>query len=336
MTLSKVFVASATASNKNQFQRAVIKLAAMYTLVFGVIVLTLSIVLFTLFAGDIHEDMSAVWAPGSQQTRIIDYHKGILLRFVIAIDSFLMLTVTLCSYYLAKLTLSPIQRNYDAQKRFIADASHELRTPLAILKTDMEITLDQPKLPSSTKQMLNSYLEETNKMTSMVNDLLLLSKFDSSQISIKPEEIDLSDYLKYVIEKIKTLATPKKIKIDYSSDKKIIANIDRNLFEQAIRNVIKNAIEYSPTKSIITISLKSSRSRAIIEVQDQGVGMAQSEAERIFERFYRGEGTKKQKVEGAGLGMAITQEIIKKHNGTISVVSRVGKGTKIILEIPKI
>lgn len=330
----KASEASATESNKNQFKTAVLKLAAMYTLVFAIVVLTMSIFLYTLFAGDIHEDMGAVFAPGSEQERIIDYHKGILLKAVMGIDTLLLVTVTICGYYVAKLNLNPIQKNYNAQKRFIADASHELRTPLAILKTDIEVNLEDKKTRPEVKEILASYLDEVNKMTTMVNNLLLLSKFDSSQMAIKKEAFDLSEAVVSWTRQLRILAKSKEIKLIVKIKSGIRIKGDEQLLEQALRNVVKNAVEYSPRNSEVNIDLKKISKQVRIVVTDQGQGMTGEEVEKLFERFYRGERTKKSRVDGAGLGMAITKEIIERHGGRILVTSTCGVGTKVGFELP--
>lgn len=334
MKSSKASEGSATKSNKNQFRSAVLKLAAAYTLVFGVVVLTMSVFLYTLFAGDIHEDMGAVFAPGSEQAQIIDYHKGVLMRSVVGIDLLLLATVTVCSYYLAKLNLNPIQVNYFAQKRFIADASHELRTPLAILKTDIEVNLEDTRTNKETKTVLKGYLVEVNKMTMMVNNLLLLSKFDSSQITIKKDNFDLSQALVGWVRQLQILAKSRKVGLKTKTPPSIKVLGDRQLLEQALRNVVKNAIEHSQVNNEVKIELKRINNMVTLSVSDNGRGMNAEEVGRLFERFYRGEKTKSSHKSGSGLGMAITKEIIEKHGGEICVVSKLGVGTTITIELP--
>lgn len=318
----------------NSFAKARISLSVLYTIVFGILVLILSGIFYYLFAADIHEDMSNVWPDLSEQTRIINQHKGKLRNLMVLIDGGILLFIAGSSYYLAGKTLKPIEENFEAQKRFIADASHDLRTPIAILKADVEVNLQNKNISRSMKLIFKSYLEEINQMRYIVENLLTLFRFDSNQIVLMKESIDLKHLVTLDANAMCSYAKTKKVSINLNSNHKMQVFGDSYLLRQAIRNILKNAIEYSVPGSIIKISLKKENRMGVLTVNNNGIIISKKELEHVFDRFYRSDRSRTKRREGSGLGLPVTKYIIEKHGGKITIASSISKGTTVSLFLP--
>lgn len=334
--LSNQFAALATGSKNNPFTKARVQLAILYTIVFGSLVVTLSGILYYLFAADIHEDMSRVFPKKSEQVRIIDYHKGKLLNLMIVINGGILIFISGASYYLAGRTLKPIQDNYEAQKRFIADASHDLRTPIAVLKADIEVSLQDKTFPTSMKKTFISYLEEVNQMKLIVEDLLMLFRFDSHQIVLNKDRVDLNKLLSSSTSSLHSYAKGKSVTIALDLESKQLVSGDTLLLQQAYRNLLKNAIEYSDIPGVVSIKMVKQGQNVKIDVNNKGIGIATDKLDQVFERFYRTDGAKDSRKEGTGLGLPIAKEIVQKHLGSITISSSKQSGTTVSMLLPRL
>ena len=334
--LLKLFGAQVTDSENNSFKLARFRLSIEYTIVFGTLVLLLSGILYYLFAADIHEDMSSVFPDESEQVRIINQHKGKLFKLMLLIDGGLLFFIAAASYYLAGATLKPIQESYEAQKRFIADASHDLRTPIAILKADLEVNLQDKNLIPTLKPIYKSYLEEVDQMKRIVEDLLLLFRFDVNQVILEKKKVDLKKLLTNSTDRMRSYAKSKNVSLELSSKPEILVWGDAFLLQQAYRNILKNAIEYSHAHGIVNIKLTKSDREVRIEVNNQGIRIPNDKIDHLFERFYRTEKSRNKRREGTGLGLSIAKQIVEKHAGTIGIISTPQNGTTVSILLPRL
>lgn len=287
-----------------------------------------------MFAGDIHEDMSSIYPDESIQTQIINKHKAELLNDIVVIDSGIFLFILLVSYYIAGKTLNPIKENYEAQKNFIADASHNLRTPIAILTTDLEVSLLDGRIPKYYKNKFESYLEEVNNMKTIVEELLLLFRFNSNQTTAKVDLINIGALLLKCIDSLQSFANIKHVMIEKNNFSEFTVIGELLLLQHALRNVIKNAIEYSPEGGVVTIHMVNMKNIVQIRINNKGDTLSKNELRHVFERGYRSKKAKINRAEGTGLGLAITKEIIAKHNGRIYLTSSNSEGTDVYISIP--
>lgn len=332
--LSKLLEVLVTPSEKNNFFSARIKLTLLYTFAFFVVIAFLSAVLYYLFAQDIHEDMSAVFEAGTRQVEIINQHKGAVGRSIIFVDFLLLILMAVVSYYIAGVTILPIKIMYESQKKFLADASHELRTPLAILNSSFQLQLREQKLSKKEKEIINSNLEEVDRMVNLLDDLLMLSRLESHQQILEFDKENLFEIVLGVVKKMKLLATQKDIEIkiiNESLDKNNIVNIDKPSIERVIFNIIKNSINYSHKGTKIEVKLNSNKKYADIIIIDQGLGMTSEQIAQIYNRYQR---FNKNLKDGFGLGMPITKAIINQHRGEIKISSKPNKGTKVRVFLP--
>lgn len=239
------------------------------------------------------------------------------------------------AYFLAGKTLAPIEEMMEDQKRFTADASHELRTPLTAIKTEIEVSLRDKKLDLSTaKKLLTSNLEEVNKMQTLSNYLLTLSRYEIQSTGLSKDKVNLKEVIKMAVKKVKILAQNKKIEIVEDLDPLFINGNFPNLTE-LFTILLDNAIKYSNKNSQIEVSVKKSGNYAKIEVRDYGIGIKAADLPYIFNRFYRTDSSRnKTKTDGYGLGLAIAKSIVETYQGKIEVKSVVSRGSTFKVSLP--
>lgn len=245
--------------------------------------------------------------------------------------------IILIGYILTGWTLAPIRQILRAQKRFIADASHELRTPLSIMKTNSEVLLmDGDNInPRDSIGALKSNIEEIDRMSKLIENLLRLSYYDNKTPEIPLYPVNLSEIVKSIVDKAKTLAMTKTIRLTVTDadDGKILGN--PTALEQLIINIVKNAILYTPEGGTVTVSVKNYDSSGVrFNVRDTGVGIDPKEIPSIFNPFYKTETSKSIYNGGSGLGLTIVKKIVDRHLGQISVESDIGKGTSVTVSFP--
>lgn len=238
------------------------------------------------------------------------------------------------AYFLAGRTLKPIEEMVEDQKRFIADASHELRTPLTTIKTEIEVNLRDKALSKEAKKVLESNLQEVDKLSYLADKLLRLSRYEQKQ-EFTIATTSLKEVLEKAIDKNAASAKSKKIRIVKSLGETIIQG-DFTALVEAFGNILDNAVKYSPVKSKITVELQDKTDSAVVAIKDSGLGIEPAALPNIFRRFYRADPARgREPVAGFGLGLAITKTILNKHQGKIDVESTPGSGTTFTIMLPK-
>lgn len=238
------------------------------------------------------------------------------------------------AFFLAGRNLRPIQDTLEKQKRFIADASHDLRTPLAIMKTDCEVDLKRNNMSQEeAHDLLKSNLEEINRMSVMVEQLLFLSRNNEWQKQ-KMETVSLGIFARKIVKRIQVLAKNKNINLDISETQegKIMGNeLD---LEKMLLNIIKNAIDYTPSGGKIDVSVRRIKNKMELCVKDLGIGISTEHLPHITEPFYKADRARAGESMGSGLGLSIVKEIVERHKGTIKINSTLGKGTQVLISFP--
>jgi len=229
------------------------------------------------------------------------------------------------------------EQNLDnMRKEFVANVSHELKTPLTTIKSYVETILDGVV---SDKDIINNYLavinNESDRMTRLVRELLQLSNFDSKQVKFDFEYHDYIDLLKKAIDKINVSAEKKNQSISFDTEfDEIIGYFDYDRLEQVVLNILSNSIKYSTENSNVLVTCEKGEEKVLIKIEDQGIGIPESDLGRIFERFYRVDKARSRDLGGTGLGLAIAKEIVESHDGNINIESIAGLGTIVNIEIP--
>ncbi|MDF2038876.1 ATP-binding protein [Cytobacillus oceanisediminis] len=233
--------------------------------------------------------------------------------------------------------ITELKKLEQMRKDFVANVSHELKTPITSIKGFSETLLDGAM---ENKQALNDFLsiilKESDRLQSLIQELLDLSKIEKQGFSLSIQQLDLIDVLEDVMAIMKGKAAEKEIVFEYQRDEKpVYIEGDVHRLKQVFINIISNAISYTPNQGVIYISAAKTGSTVLTEIRDTGIGIEASEIPRIFERFYRVDKARSRNSGGTGLGLAIVKHLVEAHKGSISVKSEVGKGTSFIIELPK-
>ncbi|ULT57063.1 cell wall metabolism sensor histidine kinase WalK [Neobacillus drentensis] len=228
------------------------------------------------------------------------------------------------------------QEKIDAERReFVANVSHELRTPLTTMRSYLEALADGAWQDA---EIAPSFLEvtrtETERMIRLVNDLLQLSKMDSTDYKLTKEWVNFVDFYNNIIDRFE-MSKEQNVTFKRKLPKQaIFVEVDEDKMTQVLYNIISNALKYSPEGGQVTFSIKEKEDKIIVSVSDQGVGIPKENIGKIFDRFYRVDKARTRKLGGTGLGLAIAQEMVKAHGGSIWATSEEGKGTKISFSLP--
>ena len=230
--------------------------------------------------------------------------------------------------------LTRLQEAFEKEQEFMADAAHELKTPLTVLRTHWEDELSNRELPDNFKEKLVKDVETITRLSKLINNLLLLSNSEYGVLKVDFENLDLSELVKDVVDNTTVLAELKNQTINLVELTPVFIEGDKAKLYQLFFNLIDNAINYTPEKGNINISVKKESHLALVEIKDNGVGISENDLPHIFRRFYRVHKDRSQKLGGNGLGLAIVKLITEIHSGEIQVESQIGKGTSFIVKIP--
>jgi heavy metal sensor kinase len=228
--------------------------------------------------------------------------------------------------------LARLERSFGATRQFSADAAHELRTPLTILKGEIEVALKSPEAPAEIRQALVSCLEEVERLNSLVEDLLLMARMEGNALSARPTRVNLAQVLEDVAPALSELAARAGNSCTvFPAPPLWIEGYDTLLF-RLVFNLAENAIKYTPAGGKIDVSLRLQNGSAVLEVKDNGPGIAAEALEHIFDRFYRGDPAREG--NGTGLGLALVRSIVELHQGQIRVSSTLGEGSCFQVTLP--
>lgn len=219
-------------------------------------------------------------------------------------------------------------------KQLTASMAHELRTPLAALRGEAEIALLHEGSVDELKRVLSSQLEEIDKLTKLIDQLLMVTKAESGLLRLERKPVDIAALLRDLDETLAVLAAAKGITLTFVYDEHLVAMGDSQWLKHAVLNVVDNAIKYTPEGGAVTVRGSRDGGYVVIDVQDTGIGIPQNAIPHIFERFYRADWSRAKDIEGVGLGLNLAKWILDHHGGEIYVTSEVGKGSDFGLRVP--
>jgi signal transduction histidine kinase len=220
-------------------------------------------------------------------------------------------------------------------RRFTADASHELRTPLTAIRSVGEVSLQKQGDPKYYRDIVGSMLEETNRLTKLVESLLTMSRADAGRVQLHLAETGLLDLARESASLLEVLAEEKEQRLSVEGDENLTVMADRTILRQALINLIDNAVKYSPVKGEIRVRVTGNERDAEIKVEDNGPGISREHRGRIFERFYRVDKARTRAEGGSGLGLSIAQWAVAVNGGRIDVESAPGKGSIFCICLPR-
>jgi len=220
-------------------------------------------------------------------------------------------------------------------RQFSADASHELQTPLTILKGEMEVALRSQRSPAEYQRVLKSGLEEIDRISHLVEGLLLLARADAGVLRMDKRAVALQTLVEEVYEQMKGVAEDQSVSLRLGAMVRVSIQGDREHLRRLLLNLVDNAIKYTPEGGAVTLSLQEDGEWASLRVSDTGAGLSKEDQERIFSRFCRAETSPAQSRGGSGLGLCIAQSIAEAHGGRIQVESAFGQGSTFTVFLPE-
>lgn len=231
--------------------------------------------------------------------------------------------------------LDRIETSYESQKQFVSDASHELRTPIAVIQGYANLlnrwgTKDEEVLMESIEAISN----EAKSMQDLVEKLLFLSRHDKKTLKLVKKRFNMCTVVEDMVKETRLVTTSRLIESPILEN--VVVYGDKQALKQAIRVFIDNAVKYTKEGDTITITCENKSGDCVITVQDTGIGMTRKDVDNIFERFYRSENVRNEKIGGHGLGLSIAKLIIMGHTGKIKIRSQFTKGTTFAITLPRI
>lgn len=227
-----------------------------------------------------------------------------------------------------------LQKSFAETREFSLSVAHELRTPLTILKGESELALTRPLTQQEIQDLATTYLEETVRLSHIVDDLLTLAKADSAQISIDQKPVDLAVLMNDILDDAQILSTEKGIRVDLHANEPAIVMGDELRLRQLFRILVTNAVQYTDNGGAITLSSITRNGEARISIADTGIGIPPEHIPKIFDRFYRVDNARSRVKGGSGLGLAIAKWIVEAHKGSIEVESAPNQGSIFTVKIP--
>lgn len=226
-----------------------------------------------------------------------------------------------------------LEKGIELRKQMTADISHELRTPLTVLANKLEMSLEQNR-PLTTEDTVILY-DEVIRLRGLVNELHDMSKLEAGHLSIEKTLIDFHQYFEEFFFLLEAEAESRQMTLDIQLAENLpVCYADAKRLKQIVLNLVNNAFRYTPDGGKVTIKADYDADNFIIEVTDSGIGIAAEDLPYIFERFYRADRSRDRETGGSGLGLAITKALVEAHNGIITVVSEVDKGSVFTVKLP--
>jgi signal transduction histidine kinase len=232
-------------------------------------------------------------------------------------------------------TLSRLQDSFERLRSFTADASHELRTPLTAIRSVGEVALQEQLDAAEYRDCIGSMLEETNRVTRLVDNLLTLTRAERGTANLHLKPLDVTDFLARLVDNYRILAEDKEQHLKQVFEPGVVVEADEDTLRLAVVNLLDNAIKYTQRGGEIVVSLYGSDTEVRIEVADNGPGISIEHREKIFDRFYRIERSRSSGTGGTGLGLAIALQAVKANGGRIEVVSQETGGSVFRIVLPR-
>jgi heavy metal sensor kinase len=232
-------------------------------------------------------------------------------------------------------TLAKLEHSFEQLKQFTADASHELRTPLTAMRSVGEVALQNGGDLRYHHDVIGSMLEEVNRLTHLVDNLMILARADSGRIPLQRGEVGLLELATESAVLLEVLAEEKKQSVEIEGDKSLSVIGDRLILRQALVAIIHNAVKYSPTEGSIRVRVGTGNGEALVEIHDSGPGIPPEHRAKVFERFYRVDKARTRDEGGSGLGLSIADWGVRAHGGQIELECGEQSGCSFRVRLPR-
>ena len=256
-------------------------------------------------------------------------------NWIVLLEGAVLMLVILAGVYVIFVYWNKQSRLYQLQSNFVSSVSHELKSPLASIQLYLE-TLKYQKVSSEEAQdFVEVMLSDTERLSDLIDNILESSKSDPKSMQLQFALVDIVALLQETIAHHQKLFEDKQCDIQLEFKDHVKVSIDGRAMRMVFNNLIANALRYSPSGTVLTIEVRQDQKFCIIEFIDEGFGFDKKELKKVFKKFYRVQNEETQNIEGAGLGLYISRQIIKNHKGKINVFSEGrGKGTRFMLCLP--
>lgn len=333
---SKRFEALATSWKRDEFFSTRLALTAIYAGTVSIILGVFSYLLYTAIASGIANSFEGNFTTESAQQLAIHQVIDILQTRLLIADGILLFVVIVVVFFLTTLTLYPLKKSRERERRFLADAAHELRTPLTIIKTDTEVLLrDRSATLADTKELLKKNIDEIDALTNIANGLLDLMRIKKKKVT--DSSIEIHPVLTTVVEKFIPRARARGISLvslfELGTETMCVRG-SAEVLERVFGNGIENAIKYTESGGKISVSLERKGTELHIKIKDTGCGIAPEDMPFVTEPFYRADSARAM-VDGSGLGLAIMKDAIEAYGGQLHVESMLKEGTTVHISLPR-
>jgi signal transduction histidine kinase len=229
--------------------------------------------------------------------------------------------------------IARLENSFKRMAEFTADASHELKTPICAMRGEAEVLLSKERKAEEYQEGLAHFIEQFDHLNHMINDLILLSKFDATQVELKMTPLRLDLLIKDLCNLFQILAEQNKIAMGMGAIEEVTVIGDKIRLQQLFTNLIDNAIKYTP-KGSIRVTVEKDEETVLVKIKDTGIGIPKEEQEKIFKRFYRVDKSRSRETGGVGLGLGIAEWIVHAHHGRIDIDSELNKGSTFTVYLP--
>jgi heavy metal sensor kinase len=232
-------------------------------------------------------------------------------------------------------TFARLQAAVEQMKQFTAAISHELRTPLTALRGEAEVTLLSARSTEDYRRVLASQLEEFDKLSHMVNELLTLARAEAGEIHLAFQPLNFSELVRSLSEQMEPVAAYKGVSLSVEREPDVSVSGDAQWLERVVLNLLDNAIKYTPSGGSVQVRIHEQDGEAQLDVRDTGIGIPAEAVPHLHERFYRVDPSRSKTVDGAGLGLSLVHWIVTAHRGRVQVDSDPGRGSRFTVALPR-
>jgi two-component system phosphate regulon sensor histidine kinase PhoR len=231
--------------------------------------------------------------------------------------------------------LSETRRHEKMQKEFVSNVSHELRTPITAVRATAEALIAGAKNDEEVvDRFLNTIVAESDRLSALIDDLMEIAKRESGVTRTEKGEFCVAEIVRRAFATVRPLAEQKQVEVGFAVSDGLVARADEIQLVQLVRNLLDNAVKYTPAGGRVDVAAARADGEISISVRDTGIGIPHGEVDRIFERFYRVDKARSRRLGGTGLGLAIVRDIVEAHGGRIEVVTELGAGSTFTVTLP--
>lgn len=308
------------------FRRTTLRLTIAYTVV--------QLSLFAVFSLGIYFFVTGSFdvEAGTTGGDVADPEVILLRNGLIIFCGCLLFVVPLSSWLMARSALRPIKVSFQRQQAFIDGASHEMRSPLSVIQGELELALARSRTGPQYREAIASALEATVDLSRLSDDLLKLSGASREELASTFVSVDLDSVVDEAVSASVVTADLVGVRVSFTRGRAGAIEGSYELLVRAVANVLENAVKFSLPGSSVVVETSAESSQYEVRVHDDGVGMSSGEIKHAFERFWRADAARS--TPGHGLGLALVEQIVAAHNGTVAIHSQSGAGTTITLRLP--